>query len=307
MTAAVQTRVPSRDVPLIAGSLAVVAWGFGPLIVRGISASAPSIIVFRLGFAIPVMIAVAYLTGGRITMTVMRQALGPGMLFAFSMMASFESYKATSIAVATLIPAVQPALVLLIAFRLFGERSSTRQVACAVAAIVGVFGVVLAAGNTSGTAMRGNALAVLNLLLWTVYFVQVKRVRSTGVHSWSFLACVFMVASCIAIPWGLIVSNDLHAVGGRDWLMIALMVIGPGLVGHGLMTWAQRHLDITVASLLTLASPVISAGGAWWIYNEALAPLQLLFSAVVLVALGAIVVDARGGPPAETGLSGPAE
>ncbi len=148
---------------------------------------------------------------------------------------------------------------------------------------------------------------MLNLLLWTVYFIQVKRVRSTGVHSWSFIACVFMVASCIAIPWGLIASDDLHAIGGRDWLMIALTVIGPGLVGHGLMTWAQRHLDITVASLLTLANPVISATGAWWIYNEALQPLQLLSSVVVLIALACIVVDARGGLPVETGLSGPAE
>ena len=307
MTTAVETRAPSSDVPLIAGSLAVVAWGFGPLIVRGVSASAPSIIVFRLGFAIPVMIAVAYATGGRITLAVLRQAVVPGVLFAFSMMASFESYKATSIAVASLIPAVQPALVLFIAVRLFGERSSRRQLVLAGAALAGVFGVVLAAGNTSGTAMRGNALAVGNLLLWTVYFIQVKRVRSTGVHSWSFIACVFMVASCIAIPWGLVVSNDLHAVGGTDWLLIGLMVCGPGLMGHGLMTWAQRHLDLTVASLLTLASPVISATGAWLIFSERLRPMQVLFAGVVLISLAGIVVDARVSVAAETGLSGPVE
>ncbi len=307
MTVAVQARAESRDVPLAAGVLAVVAWGFGPLIVRSIGASAPSIIVYRLGFAVPVMIAVAYLTGGRITLTVLRQALFPGVLFALSMMASFESYKSTSIAVATLIPAVQPALLLFVAFRLFGERSSSRQVALAVTALCGVFGVVLAAGHTGGTAMRGNLLAVVNLLLWTVYFVQVKRIRSAGVHSWSFLASVFMVGATIAIPWGLVVSNDLHAVGGRDWLMIGLMVCGPGLVGHGLMTWAQRHLDITVASLLTLASPVISAAGAWIIYSEGLRPMQMVFSVVVLVALAGIVVDVRAGAATETALSGPAE
>jgi drug/metabolite transporter (DMT)-like permease len=307
MTTAVQSRSTSRDVPLAAGSLAVIAWGFGPLIVRGISASAPSIIVFRLGFAVPVMIAVAYLTGGRITADVFRRALFPGLLFALSMMASFESYKATSIAVATLIPAVQPALLLFVAFPLFGERSSRRQVTCAIAALSGVFGVVLASGNTSGTAVRGNALAVINLLLWTVYFVQVKRIRSTGVHSWSFIACVFTVGASLAIPWGLLTSHDLHAVGGRDWFMIALMVFGPGLVGHGLMTWAQRHLDLTVASLLTLASPVISAAGAWLIYSERLRPLQGVFATVVLLALAAIVVDARSSALSETALSGPAD
>ena len=307
MTATIEAPTSSRDVPLLAATMAVVAWGFGPLIVRSLPVSAPSIIVFRLGFAVPVMVGVAYLTGGRITLAVLRMALLPGVLFALSMMASFESYKTTSIALATLIPAIQPALVLFIASRFFGERSSGRQFAFAGAAIAGVIGVVLVSGNTTGTAMRGNMYSVVNLLLWTVYFVQVKRIRSTGVHSWSFVASVFAVGSCIAIPWGLIASNDLGKVGGSDWFFIGLMVVGPGLIGHGLMTWAQRDLDLGLASLLTLASPVISAGGAWLIYHEGLRPLQAVFAVLVLAALAGIVIDARGPTMQQTVLSGPVE
>ncbi len=307
MTAVVETSESSRDGPLLAGSIAVVAWGFGPLIVRGISASSTSIIVFRVGFAVPVMIAAAYLLGGRITWPVIRQACVPGVLFFGSIVTSFASYQHTSIALATLIPAVQPALVLFLAPRVFGERSSRRQIYCAVCALLGVGGVVLAAGRSSGAHMTGNLLAVANLLLWTVYFVQVKRVRATGVHSWSFLAAVFTVCAVFAVPYGLIASNDLGAVGGRDWILISLIILGPGLVGHGLMTWAQRHLDITVASLMTLGNPVISATGAWLIFGEGLRPLQLLFAMVVLGAITGIVVDARAGAVAETGLSGPAE
>ena len=293
MTASLHTRATPRDLPLVAGSLAVFAWGFGPLIVRGIHASAASIIVFRFALAVPVMIAVAYLAGGRLSLAVFRQALGPGVLFALSTMASFSSYKATSIALATLIPAVQPALILFIARPLFGERSSARQEVCAVAALLGVFGVVLASGNTGGAALYGNLLALSNLFLWTAYFVQVKRVRSTDTHPWSFLAAVFTVASCVAIPWGLAAATDIHTIGGTDWLLLGLTVVGPGLMGHGLMTWAQRHLDMTVASLLTLACPVISATGAWLIFSQKLLLVQGLFAVVVMVALAAIVVDAR--------------
>ena len=307
MTATIEASTSSRDVPLIAATLAVVAWGFGPLIVRSMPVSAPSIIVFRLGFAVPVMIGVAYLTGGRMTLAVLRMAVAPGVLFALSMMASFESYKSTSIALAALIPAVQPALVLFIATRFFGERSSGRQFVLAAAAIAGVIGMVLVSGKTSGTAMRGNLYAVVNLLLWTVYFVQVKRIRSTGVHSWSFLASVFTIGSCVAIPWGLVVSTDLGKVGGSDWFFIGLMVVGPGLIGHGLMTWAQRHLDLGVASLLTLTSPIISAGGAWIIYHEGLRGLQAVFAVLVLAALSGIVIDNRARMPTQTLLSGPVE
>jgi drug/metabolite transporter (DMT)-like permease len=79
------------------------------------------------------------------------------------------------------------------------------------------------------------------------------------------------------------------------------------LLGHGLMTWAQRHLALSIASLMTLGSPVISAVGAWAIYSESLRPLQIVCAAVVLAALAGMVLAARQSVVAETALSGPPE
>ena len=80
---------------------------------------------------------------------------------------------------------------------------------------------------------------------------------------------------------------------GTDWLLILMMVLVPGLIGHGFMTWAQRHLDITLASLLTLANPVISAVGAWMIFGQTLDAVQIAGAIVVLASLGGIVLEAR--------------
>jgi drug/metabolite transporter (DMT)-like permease len=82
---------------------------------------------------------------------------------------------------------------------------------------------------------------------------------------------------------------------GYVWLL--LMVIGPGLIGHGSMTWAQRHLDITVASLLTLLSPVLSTMLAWMIYDERLNGTQLVGAVVVVVALAGIMAEFRESAP----------
>ena len=91
----------------------------------------------------------------------------------------------------------------------------------------------------------------------------------------------------------LLTSDDLGAIHGLDWLSIIGMVLLTGLVGHGMMTWAQRHLDITVASLLSLGSPVISAVGAWILFSQDLSLVQIAGAVVVLAALGAIVLDVR--------------
>ncbi len=307
MTVAAQADRSAHDTAILGGSIAVVAWGFGPLIVRAISASSTTIVLYRIMIAVPVMVVLAYVFGGKISLSVLRSALVPGLLFFLSIITSFASFQRTSIALATLIPAVQPALILFLAPLIFGERTSRRQRRLAAVAIVGVVGVVFAAGSTGNSDTTGNLLALANLFVWTAYFIEVKRARTAGVHSWSFLACVLAICAVFTIPYALIVSNDLRAIGGSDWWYLALLVALPGVAGHGLMTWAARHLEVSIASLMTLASPVVSAVGAWIIYSEKLAPLQIVFAAVVLGALAGIVLDARGGAAVDSALSGPAE
>jgi drug/metabolite transporter (DMT)-like permease len=112
-------------------------------------------------------------------------------------------------------------------------------------------------------------------------------------HSWSFLAAIFIWASVVIIPYGLVVSNDLREVTQFDWLMLVGMAVLPGIVGHGLMTWSQSHLDVTLASILGLLSPVVSTGLAWVIFSQALTGLQILGAIVVLVSLALLVREQR--------------
>lgn len=275
------------------GAIAVVAWGFGPLFVRGVDASARTIVFWRLWMAAPVMVAAARATGGRVTWPLLKTVFVPGVLFGTSMICSFTSYQWTSIANATLIGALQPVLMLLLGPLLFGDRTAARQILFAVLALAGIATVVLGAHQSSGASLKGDGIALVNLALWTVYFIRIKRVRNQGVHSGALIAGVFCVAAIVVSPWVLLTSHDIGSVHGTDWLLIAAMVVVPGLVGHGFMTWAQRHMDITLASLLTLGNPVISAIGAWVVFGQHLGAVQMAGAIVVLAALGGIVVEAR--------------
>ena len=150
---------------------------------------------------------------------------------------------------------------------------------------------------TSGASLYGDLMAIVNLGLWTVYFIKVKHLRNDGVHAPSFVAAVFLVAAVCVTPWALANHGDLGAVHGSDWWLLLAMVVGPGVLGHGLMTWAQRHLDITLASLLTLGQPPLTALGAWFIFNERLETAQLVGACVVMAALTMIVADVRASLP----------
>lgn len=279
--------------PLAAAVTAVVAWGFGPLFVRGIDADAPVIILWRVLIALPIAIGVAYATGGGLSVKLLRQAFLTGVCFAVSIIVGFMSFQKTSIVNATLIPALSPALVLIVASRMFGERRSRTEIVCAVIAFGGVAAVVVGSHATGGS-FYGDLLAVANLLVFTGYFLLAKQVRATNVHSWSFLAAIFVVTSFVVTPWSLAVTGGVEALDGGDWLLVFGLVLLPGMVGHGFMTWAHHYVDVSVTSTLTLANPVVSIVGAWILFSESLGPLQIAGAITVLLALGAIVRRQRG-------------
>jgi drug/metabolite transporter (DMT)-like permease len=117
------------------------------------------------------------------------------------------------------------------------------------------------------------------------------------VHAGALIAAVMTVSWVILLPWSAYAGHDLGAVGGWDWALLAAMVLVPGVLGHGLMTWSQGSLDVTTASLLILGNPVLSTIGAWILFGEALTIVQIAGSAVVLGALGFIVAGQRRAEP----------
>jgi drug/metabolite transporter (DMT)-like permease len=278
---------------LLAATVAVLAWGFGPLFVREIDAPASAIVLWRILVALPIAVGVAYATGGAITWALLRRSAMTGVCFAVSIIAGFSSFQETSIANATLIPALQPALVLLVATRLFGERRSRGELAWAFVAFAGVTAVVLGADGADAS-WYGDLLAVGNLLVFTAYFLLAKQARSGDVHSWSFLAAVFAVTAVVVVPWSVAVSGQVQVVHGTDWIFVLALVLLPGMVGHGFMTWAHHYVDVTVTSMLTLANPVVSIVGAWVLFSEDLGAVQLVGTIAVLVALGSILRHQRG-------------
>jgi drug/metabolite transporter (DMT)-like permease len=281
------------ELGLIAASIAVFFWGLGPVFVRAMGVSAPTVIVYRFALGTPAIVGVSLALGARFSRGLFRQALMPGALFGVTLIVGFEAVKNTSVANATLINNLLPVLVVLVARFLYNERIRGRQYVAVAASLVGIVVVVAGAGSSGEAGLWGDFLALVSLLLWTVYFLRAKRMRDTGVDSWSLIATITVVAAAVAVPPCLLIADDLGAVQGNDWWFLIAMVLGPGVLGHGLMTWAARHLEVTVAALMTLASPVVSAVAAWLWLDQRMTGVQALGASIVLVSLAAITLNAR--------------
>ncbi len=283
-----------RALALVGVVVAVLAWAVGPIFVSSLSVSLPTIVFYRQLIWLPVLFTLAHTVGDGFTRHHLAISWKPGVFFAVSTALGFGSFLETTIANATLIGSLTPAVLLFLAPRILGERITAQRVVYSMVSFVGVVAVVVGAetaGNSGEHGLFGDALAFANMAVWTIYFIAAKRARDEGTNTWSFLTGVCLVNVVMATAWALIASDDLLDVTARDWMFLVLMMLIPGTTGHFLMTWAQRYLDTTVSSLITLAGPVLSTLLALVFLDQGIALAQVLGGVVVLLGLGGVILS----------------
>jgi drug/metabolite transporter (DMT)-like permease len=277
---------------MTAALLAVVMWGAGPVMARGIHMPGMAVVFYRLWIGGLATTAVLYARKGRLTWRVLRLSTLGGIAFGINISFFFSALKLTTVANATVISALQPALLFLVAGPMFGEHVRGRDVAWTATAIGGVALVVFGAQSSHGHELKGDLLAVGALFAWSWYFVASKQARQQ-LGALEYQTAMTLISAAVATPIALVSGQSL-APGRYDattWMWLLLIVAG-GAVGHLAMNYAHATVRLTITSLLTLSTPVTSAVGAALFLHEGLSWPQAFGMAIVLAAL-AIVITGR--------------
>src|SRR5438132_3777153 len=132
------TEAPPRLASLSAAVVAVVAWGVGPVLIKFVHLPGLAVAFYRLWLGAAMWLGLLYLRGGRLRWDVLRRSTPGGVAFGLNVALFFTAVKLTSVTDASVISALQPALVLMVVGRMFGERVTRSDVAWSALAIAGV-------------------------------------------------------------------------------------------------------------------------------------------------------------------------
>lgn len=272
-------------------TVVVFLWGTGPLFVRAVDASPLTIATVRNWITVPVMFAIAWLARAPVRWRWLRVAIPGGMLFAVAQTLGFASFQETSLANAAIIGAISPLVIVIVAVPLFGERLNGAQIVLMIVAFAGVGGVVAGAPSGGSASLYGDALAFGSLIAQTGYLLSMKHAR-TGARTpaAAYVAGVFLACAVTVTPVNAVWGDSIGAISGREWLWLVLLSLLAGCAGHVLMTWAQRHVNVGVASIMILGSIVVTAAGAWVFFDQRLSVAQIVGGIVVMVALSVVLL-----------------
>jgi drug/metabolite transporter (DMT)-like permease len=270
--------------------LVVLLWGVGPLFVRAVDTGALTIATARNWIAVPVALLIARLAKSPLSWRILRAAIPGGIAFAIAQTLGFASFQETSLAIAAVIGAVSPLVIVIVAVPLFGERLSGKQIALMGLAFAGVFAVVLGADSGGDAHLLGDLLAFGSLFAMTTYLLLMKHARMADVPAAGYVAGVFLVCAVAVTPLDLMWGDGLSAIQGVDWLWIFMLAVFAGCLGHTLMTWAQRHVNVGVASVMVLGTTIVTAAGGWIFFGQELNVVQIVGGFVVLASLGGVLL-----------------
>lgn len=310
---------PRPPVPPLAGlAFGVLITSTAAILIRLAQASAPSLLIAagRMGVASLILLAPAVLrhrrAWARLTRPQLIEALLAGALLAVHFATWITSLELTSVASSVVLVSTAPLFVALLSRPVLREavpRPVWLGVALATAGGVAVAVLDACAGAGAGcmagsllpsgeAALRGDALALIGGAAAAGYFLIGRRLRAQ-LPLLVYITATYSAAAVLLAVTALAAGLRPLGLPAQAWLIIALLALGPQVLGHSSLNWALRYVPAAVVSLALLGEPIGSTLLAALLFREVPGPAALLAMALILAG---IALAARAPAPSSGGV-----
>lgn len=293
----VAARDLARRQPLLLIAVGVVVYALGPVMVGASNVPGPVLSFYRLWFGVAAfgLLALVHrgVTGHRPSRHGWGWALRAGAAFGVHQLLFMSAIKLTSVVDVTLMTTLMPVVVGVLAVPMFGERTGPAFRLWSALAMVGAAVVVLAGSAGPEGDTVGMLLAVVNVFFFGLFFLYSKRGRD-HIDVVPFLFGVMLVAAVTVSAFVVVVGEPVGAIDGESLALAAGIALGPGLLGHFVMTWPLRYVPANIPAVMRLATPLFAGFFAWWFLGQTIGPAHVFGGLITVVGVAGSVLSPAG-------------
>ena len=137
-------------------------------------------------------------------------------------------------------------------------------------------------------------------LFYALYSIMGRLASQRELNTWTTLFYIFTFASMFMLGFNLLLRGKIPGAAARPadmlwlgnawegWLTLAVLAVGPTLMGYGLYNVSLRYLTSSTANLVVMIEPVFTAVFAYILFGEVLTAVQLLGGVMIMGAVAVL-------------------
>jgi drug/metabolite transporter (DMT)-like permease len=214
-----------------------------------------------------------------------RYLIAAGLFFAADLGVWHWSIIYTSVANSTLLANLAPIFVTLAGWLFWRQRVTRTFLVGMIVAIAGMFVLVGPNFAVGGTRLLGDALGALTGMFYAGYMLAIKFARDAQASTARLMAWSTTITAIVLLPVALASPQPFLPVTDVGWWVLVGLAVITQVLGQGLIAYAFAHLPASLSSVSLLIQPVMASLFAWWLFAEAIGPLQFAGGAIVLAGI----------------------
>jgi len=180
-----------------------------------------------------------------------------GFFLAAHFITWIASLQLTSIAHSIFLESMHPLFGVLVSIIFLGESPRRSIFPAFVLAALGMFIIVYADLNHQGSQLSGDILAIISALCLALYLM-IARKHKGEQDFIKYLIYIYGAASVFCAIYIVINGNPVWGYSKESWIFILLLAVGPNLIGHSILNWSSRQIQIFKVNLVMMLEPVLA-------------------------------------------------
>ncbi|PIC63087.1 EamA family transporter [Sporosarcina sp. P13] len=280
--------------PYLMIAIGVITVGLSAIFVKLATADVGVIAFYRMFFSVIIMLPLFLYSNRHELKELTRKdwlfSAIAGVFLAIHFILWFESLNYTSVASSTVLVTLQPIFALAGTALFYNEIISSKMLMSVLIALTGSIIISWGDFQISGSALFGDALALVACAFITAYLLVGQGVRKrVSLVTYTFL--VYSASSIALFFYVLSSQQSFIQYPASDWGWFLALAILPNLLGHTLFNWAIKWVSTNVISIAILFEPVIASIAAYFIFRESISISQFIGAIVVLAGIILYLID----------------
>ncbi len=212
-------------------------------------------------------------------------ALTSGVLLALHFAFWISSLDYTSVMSSVVLVSTNPLFVGLVSVLFLRERLRRGTVIGILIAAAGGALIGITDWGTGGVeTLQGDLLALLGAVAVSGYLLIGRKLRRE-LSLIAYIGLVYTTAAIVLLAMAWAMNVSLFGYSFQGYLLVALLALGPQLIGHSSYNWALKYLSATFITVTLLAEPIGATLLAVPLLAQTPAPIKLAGGVLILIGI----------------------